>query len=203
MLAKDKKSTVFTFVFCRQADIISTGDKWTLQKIAYCLRMTGNYKEALSYYLRVEELQPENRNIQIQIGNCYLHFKLYDEALNYYFKVEYVDEKNCKVLRAIAWTSFLADKLPQAEKYYQKIIDTQAEWSDYLNLGHCALCNENRQKAIDLYIQAVVANGNDIKTTLQSLEEDASYLFEKKIEKKTLTFLMDYLKIHFAKKQNG
>ncbi len=180
-----------------KADIITPNDKWTMQKIAYCYRMMGNYNDAIVYYLRVEELQPENRNIQIQIGNCYLHNKQYDEALNYYFKVEYVDEKNIKVLRAIAWTSFLGDKLTQANKYYQRIIDIHPEWSDYLNLGHTALCEGDRKKAVDFYIQAVLANNNNVNAILKSLNDDKEYLLEKRIDNTTLSLLSDYLKIYF------
>ncbi len=180
-----------------KADIITPNDKWTMQKIAYCYRMMGNYKDAIVYYLRVEELQPENRNIQIQIGNCYLHNKQYDEALNYYFKVEYVDEKNIKVLRAIAWTSFLANKLSQANKYYQKIIALHPEWIDYLNLGHTELCQGERKRAVDFYIQAVLANNNDLNAIIKSLNDDKEYLLEKKIDNTILSLLSDYLKLYF------
>ncbi len=178
-----------------QADIMQPNHLWTIRKIAYCYRLLQNYPKALEYYLRAEQQKPDNQNIQIQIGNCYLHNKQYDEALAYYFKIEYNTENNLKMWRAIAWTSFLADKSKQAVKYYEKAIEVQPDWTDYLNLGHTAWCAGDRKQAVEYYKQAIAANEHNISAFVNIFNEDKKLLIEKGIEAGDIALVLDYLRL--------
>lgn len=179
-----------------QAEIIQSGNKWTIRKIAYCYRMQKNTSKALEYYLKVEEFSPENQNILIQIGNCYLSSKQYDKALAYYFKIEFSSQDNIKIWRAIAWTSFLSNKLEQAEKYYEKVIALQAQWIDYLNLGHVYWTQKNRKKAVEFYKLTLQYNGKDMEAFTKSYTDDSQYLVEKGIDKTDIAIVLDYMRYY-------
>ncbi|MDR3705014.1 MAG: hypothetical protein P4L28_03800 [Paludibacteraceae bacterium] len=181
-----------------EAEIISPNNKWTIRRIAYCYRLLADYPNALEYYLKSEQFYPENINIQIQIGNCYLNNKQYDKALSYYFKIEYATTDNVKVWRAIAWTSFLGDKLQQAEKFYGKIIELKPEWTDYLNAGHVAWAVGNRKQAVEHYKQAITTN--ELGAFIKSFTEDSKYLEQKGIDSTDIAIMLDYLRYFVEEK---
>lgn len=181
-----------------QADMISPNHKWTLRKLAYCYRLINKHKEALANYLKLEEILPENLNIQIQIGNAYLALKQYDSALAYFFRVEYATENNSKVWRAIGWTSFLAGKSEQAEKYYQQAVELNAEWMDHMNLGHVNWAAGNKKQAITQYQTSLQLLDNDMKAFVKNYTEDLSALKEKGITDADISMLFDYLRIFKA-----
>ncbi len=178
------------------ADIISPNNKWTIRKIAFCYKQLKEYDKALEFYLKAQELYPNNENLMMQIGNCYLNNKQYNEALSYYFKVEYDSNENVKIWRAIAWTSFLAGKLEQSDKYYTKIIEFQAQWIDFLNAGHSAWAIGDRKKAVSLYKRALEINNNDIESFIKSFSEDISYLTDKNIDSTEVSIILDYLRYY-------
>lgn len=62
--------------------------------MAQCYRKEGNYQQALEYYNKVEQVQPDNLNLTLQIGQCLMTLERYDEALAYFFKVEYLDKSH-------------------------------------------------------------------------------------------------------------
>ena len=177
-----------------QAEIISPNQKWTIRKIAYVYKMLKDYKNALTYYLKAEEMQPDNQSIQTQIGNCYLNLLQYEEALAYYFKVEYASPENVKIWRAIAWTSFLSNKIEQAKKFLNKAIQSKEEWTDYLHLGHIAFIQKNKKEAISNYQKAFVLTENDLTTFIELFNQDYPYLIEKGIDAMDIAILMDYLR---------
>lgn len=177
-----------------QADIISPNNKWTIRKIALCYRMVKDYEHALEYYLKSEEFYPNRQNIQIQIGNCFLHLKKYEEALSYYFKVEYDSTDNIKMWRAIAWTSFLCGKLEQAAKFYNRIIEKQAQWTDFLNAGHVEWTNSDKKSAAIFYKKALELSGNDIDIFIKAFNEDSHYLKEKGIDPTDISIILDYFR---------
>lgn len=179
-----------------QAEIIQPNSKWSIRKIAYCYRMLKDYRLALEYYQKAEGFSPDNQNILVQIGNCHLSLKQYDKALSYYFKIEYASTDNVKMWRAIAWTSFLCDKQEQAAKFYEKIIALQAQWVDYLNLGHVYWVQNNKRKAVELYKQALQYNGNDIDSFAKSYNEDSHFLKEKNIHSTELAIVLDYMRYY-------
>jgi tetratricopeptide (TPR) repeat protein len=114
--------------------------------------------------------------------------------LAYYFKVEYASPENVKIWRAIAWTSFLSNKIEQAKKFLNKAIQSKEEWTDYLHLGHIAFIQKNKKEAISNYQKAFVLTENDLTTFIELFNQDYPYLIEKGIDAMDIAILMDYLR---------
>ncbi len=180
--------------FYKKAELFDANRIWNLKKIALCYRFLKEYKESLNYYLEAEKLNPDDLYVQIYIGHSYLDIENYEKALEYYFKVELLAEQNKKVLRPIAWCSFVMGKFETARKYLISLIAEDANKYDFMNLGHVEWCLGNREAAIKNYKLSVNRSDNNIKSFLAGFEDDKKFLLKYGIEGKEISLVLDYLK---------
>ncbi|MCB2220962.1 MAG: hypothetical protein KQI35_11250 [Bacteroidetes bacterium] len=180
--------------YYKRAELFDANRAWNLRKIALCYRYLKNYKESLRYYLEAEELEPDNLYVQTFIGHSYLDLKQYDKALDYYYKVEFLAEENRKVLRPIAWCSFVLGKFETAKKYFERIIEEEANKFDFMNLGHVEWCLGNRKAAVKNYKLSINRSDNNLKSFTASFEDDKQFLLNNGIDADEIPLLIDYLK---------
>ncbi len=180
--------------FYKKAELYEANRAWNLKKLALCYRYLENYEESLKYYLEAEKLEPDNLYIQTYIGHSYLDLKEYKKALDYYFKVEFLADENKKVLRPIAWCSFVLGEFETAKRYYENLIETEANKYDFINLGHVEWCLGNRKAALKNYKLSVNRQDNNLKSFLASFKEDKYFLLKYGIDPKEIPLMLDYLK---------
>ena len=141
-----------------KAELVNSGNVWTLRHLAFCYRLLGNYSAALAVYRKVDELRPDDASTINMIGNCLMETGDFDEALKCYFKVNYLSPKGAKSLRPIAWCSLRAAKYEQSIDYYNKVIATATTGEDvsidYVNRGHARLLSGDVKAATDDYLTA-------------------------------------------------
>ncbi len=175
-----------------KADIIKPDTLWTIRHIAQCYRLLGELSSALHYYETAEKLAPENNTLLMQIGECYTIKKRYDEAFARFFKVEFASPQSLKAWRAIAWCSFLVGKDEQAERYYEKILNsTKTVSDDFLNAAHVQFVNNNISQAILLYRKAKEMSGN--KGIIPQILNDREALISRGINEEDITLLCDII----------
>lgn len=166
---------------------------WTCKKIGYCMRRIGNTEGALSYYIQAEEMEAENIHTTMMIGNCYLDLKEYDKALSYYFKVEYNNPGNIKILRPIAYCYLAMGRLDDSNKYYQRLSGDKLNVHDLINMGHLALCRNNKKEATDFYRRGIVSGELSKEKFSKIFNEDTQLLIGLGVKKDELSLLLDYL----------
>ena len=66
-----------------------------------CYRLNRQFKEALKYYRKVEEVLPEDTKVIFYIGSCLAEMWNFEEALNYFFKLDFLESNCVKAWRAI------------------------------------------------------------------------------------------------------
>lgn len=177
-----------------KADLIHPDNKWTLRKIAYCYRQLKNPSKALEYYMHAGNIDPDHLQTQVSIGACLIDTEQFEEALKYYFKVEYLEPSNTKVWRPIGWCSFIAGKFDQAEKYYQKLLVTEKNMHDLLNLGHVTLCKGNHKEAVSLYKEAAILSNESIESFIDLFNQDLVYLKKHGVGNEEIPILLDQLR---------
>ncbi len=182
-----------------KADMLKPESLWNLRKIAFCYRSLKDSETALKYYLQIERQLPDDMGIQLSIGHCYLEQKMYNEALQVFFKVEYLAPANQKVWRPIAWCSFITGKLEQADRYYQKIDESERNHHDWINLGHVRWCFKDRKNALVFYQKALESMNYDINSFLRILKEDLPLLLENGINKNEIPIFLDKLRYEIDK----
>ena len=175
-----------------KSELIATNSNlWTMKKIAACHRILKQPQEALSYYQKVEALTPDNLSVQLNIGHCYLELKQYKEALKTYFKVEYLSKDSAKAWRPIAWCSFLTGKMEQAVQYYERILSTTPEMSDFLNFGHVLLATKNNKEAIKQYKSAILSSKSSKEKFLEAFYADVPELLLSGVAEEDIPILLD------------
>ncbi len=180
--------------YYKMAELYDTNRAWNIKKIALCFRNVENYEESLKYYLEAEQLEPENLYVQTFIGHSYLDLKDYENALKYYFKVEFLAPDNKKVLRPIAWCSLALGKLETAKNYYLRLIESEANKYDLMNLGHVEWCLGNRQAALKNYKLSINSNDNNMKLFMAGFEEDKELIIKNGVDPDDIPLVLDYLK---------
>ena len=180
--------------YYKMAELYDTNRAWNIKKIALCYRNVKNYEESLKYYLEAEQLEPDNLYVQTFIGHSYLDLKDYENALKYYFKVEFLAPDNKKVLRPIAWCSFALGKLDTAKNYYLKLIESEANKYDFMNLGHVEWCLGNRHAALKNYKLSINSNNNNLNLFMAGFEEDRELLLKNGVNPEEIPLMLDYLK---------
>jgi tetratricopeptide (TPR) repeat protein len=178
----------------KKAELFEANRLWNLKKIAYCNRQLKNYEESLKYYQEAEKLAPDDLYVQTFIGHSYLDLKEYDKALEYYYKVEFLADENKKVLRPIAWCNFLLGKFPEARTYYLRLMESEANKHDFMNLGHLEWCSGDRNAAVKNYKISLSRDDNNLRSFLAAFEEDKKYLTGFGIPEPEINLMLDYLK---------
>ncbi|SHF72535.1 tetratricopeptide repeat protein [Dysgonomonas macrotermitis] len=176
-----------------QAETFSPDNSWIIKRIAQTYRSLKDPQHSLEYYQRAAQLNPNNLNLELNIGHCYLELGQYEQALNCYFKIEVLETKTNKAWRPIAWTAFLLRKLDVAEKYYERILADKPNAHDYLNAGHVQLCLNNKKAALDYYLNAAVKI-SDFDQFIKLFEEDKTELISAGIENSFFPLLFDEIR---------
>lgn len=177
------------------ADLLESNSKWTLRHIARIYRTISQPEQALTYYRRLEILEPDNLSVQINIGHCLLEVKNYNEALKCFFKVDYLDSKKSqKAWRPIAWCSFVTGKYDQARNYYQKILDNNPNEQDYLNAGHTEWVLNNMKETLRLYVLSVQSKDGNIHKFMEQFNQDIPELLAAGVEEEDIPLLLDQLR---------
>lgn len=172
--------------------LLSANDTWNNLHIAQCHRQLHQYEEALTYYLKVTEANPDNLNAALQTGHCLAALRRYQEALKYYFKVEFLGKTPANAHRAIGWCYFMTGQPQKAEEYYQKVLDNESKIlpSDYMNMGHALLVQKRIADALTYYHRAYAVSQDDFYQTLQT---DTPALLEQGVSISELHLLPDLL----------
>lgn len=178
----------------QRADFLYEASVWNKKKIAFCFRHLKQPDKALEYYKEAESIDPENLQTQASIGHCYLELENFEEALKYYFKVEYLAPDNNKVGRPIAWCSFVLGKFDQAEKYYHKLLVTEKNKHDLINLGHTLWCKKLRKDALASYQKSIKLPNHSFSEFLETFNEDLPHLKKHGIEAQDIPLMLDQIR---------
>ena len=95
-------------------------------------------------------------------------------------------------MRPIAWCSFILGKFETSEKYYKKLLTDKPTAYDFINYGHVLFCNEEKMKAVEMYMKAVKISG--IEQVEQNIIEDKEHLLKHGSENTDINLLIDYIK---------
>lgn len=96
-------------------------DKEIYQKIGYSYQESGDYVQALKYYLQADIIQPNDKWTIRKIAYCYRLSKECEKALVYYKKTEELLPENMSVLLQIGNCYMQMEQYNEALAYYYKV----------------------------------------------------------------------------------
>lgn len=182
--------------YYRRADIINPGNLWLEKKLAVALKNSGKTKEALEYYNKALEKEPENYHLLMSAAQCMLDDGDLDGAKAHLYHADYLKPGKIQVKRALAWTELMARNFEKANLLYRKILDNEkVTATDFLNAAHASLANNDFKSALNLYKNFVEMSENkDITNLLLALKEDAETLKSLDIRTKDLRLIVDKIR---------
>lgn len=177
-----------------KADIVQPDDVWTIRKMALCYRLSGNFEKALEFYQHADYLKPNQPSILMQIGHCLVELRKFQEALSIYFRLDALEDENVKVWRAISWCSLVSGNIKQADYYTKKLLESEPNAHDFLNLAHVAWCLRKITEAIDFYQKSLELRQNNWEIFLEFFNDDKVYLIANGIDKDEIPLMLDALR---------
>ncbi len=171
------------------AELLDTDSTWTTRRLAACYRAVGDNENALKYYRQLQSKLPDDLNTALVLGYVMLELNRIDEAVQQFYKVEFLDEKSTKAWRPLAWTLFLQGKYDEANSYYNKIIQSGATATDYLNMGHVAMALGDLRDAINFYKLSIDASSAEAFG--KEMAKDRHHLLEAGVDPMLLPIILD------------
>ena len=156
--------------------MLDSSNKWTWRRIAACHRVLGNPVKALQYYDRLLADDVDNLSLTLQKANALAESGRNSEALKLYFKVEFLDTESRKILRPIAWISFLTGDYETSRRYYDKVLADGPLPTDMINIGHLEMATRHYHEAVDMYKRAIEMPGGGKSAFVKAMQEDLKYL---------------------------
>ncbi|MGM0613111.1 MAG: tetratricopeptide repeat protein [Bacteroidota bacterium] len=177
-----------------KAELFETNRLWNLKKLAQCYRLNNQPGKAIDIYQQAEKIAPEDIFIKVHLGHTYLDLEKYDEAMGYYFKAEELSPDNYHIWRPLSWCSLATGNFKQAEEYINRLMEKEATKYDYMNAGHIAFCQGQKEKASQLYIESIRARNNDFKAFLEAFKDDKKHLINHGVNEDDIALVLDYVR---------
>lgn len=181
-------------VFYQRADLFDANHNWLLRKMAQCQMALGDIESALECYLELSQLETDNQRVNAAIGSCYLQIEKPDQAIEYFYRIEFASPGTPTAMRPVAWCLFLLKRNTEADKYYNQLLATEPNTSDFLNAGHVAFASGHKEKAIQHYLNSIKTRDNDIKSFIKSFNKDRKYLLANEVDSNEIALMLDYLR---------
>lgn len=135
-----------------KADLVKTGDRWTLRRQAVCYRKMGDTGSAIKCYETILAAASDDISTMLSLAGCYMVLEQYDKARSLYYKVDYIKPGQPKVQRLLAWCLFAEDRYDESVALYTKLIETEdVQPDDLLNAGHVRWAMGDRSAARAIY----------------------------------------------------
>ncbi len=179
----------------KKADLFDTNRKWLLGKMAQCYLKLSQPREALEVYLELLQADPESKKVLASVGTCYLNLGEYGKAIEYFYRIEFAEPGTASSMRPVAWCLFTLNRLEEAEGYYSQLIEMEPNAFDYMNSGHVAWCQGNRQKAAESYLMSIRKRDGDLKAFLLALNADKQFLLNNGVNPVDIRLMIDYVRI--------
>lgn len=180
----------------KKAQMINSENAWLNKKLAIALKNSGNNEEALGFYEKALESEPENYHLLMSLSQCLLELNRFDEARGHLYHARYLKPDKLAPERALAWTELLSGNYEKAFEIYKKIVvNPEAEKTDYLNAAHALLAQGNIRDALKFYRTFVDKSENgDIKNLVIAFRDDAKILKSLGVKTSDLRLIIDKIR---------
>jgi tetratricopeptide (TPR) repeat protein len=125
--------------------------------------LNKNYTRALESLLQAYNLDPENTEINNNLGMAYYFKKSKTNAIKHLKKAIELDEKNTDAIVNLASIYMDGNKLKEAEGLYKKALDNliyDKQQRTYYNLGILEIRRNNKKSALNYFTKSIEVDDN-------------------------------------------
>ena len=109
-----------------------------------------DFQRACAVYEELYQSYPEKSSYALNYGITLSKNGRFDDAVRVLFQLDF-EHPSQHVTRGLAWALMGQKKLDQAEREYEKLLETETAPIDYLNAGYCQWLKGNIRKAVEAF----------------------------------------------------
>lgn len=178
--------------YYKRFELSQENDLWNTRHLAACYRATKQFQKALECYERVSAMDPDNALAVLFSGHCLLELGKVDEALKRYYQADFMMPGSAKVLRSLAWCTFVSDEYEQSARNYAKLMQSRGvSAKDHLNYGHLLIVQGQFQQAVEQYGLALKGMKADVAEFERNVKADRKLLLSKNVDPLQLTLMAE------------
>lgn len=171
-----------------KSELLGDSSQWLCRRLAYINRRLGNHLDALEYYNRALEAEPDNIKLILNAADMALQCNRPSEALRHLYHADYMNSDDKRVWRNIAWCELLAGHFDKSAARYDAILLDEPTMEDWLNAGHLSLLQGDFKNARTRYR---VAYGIDKAAFSKAFSNDSDTLIQKGVNPLAINILID------------
>lgn len=179
-----------------KAELVNPGSKWLEKRLAISLKNAGKLAEALPFYQKSLEHDPENYHFLMSLSQCLIDLNKYSDSVSHLYHAQYIKPDKIDPQRALAWVELLSGDFDKAVKSYLKVLNhSESDKTDYLNLAHAYLASGNFGEALKNYRFYVDKSENsDIKNLVLAFRDDSEIMKKLGIKTSDLRLIVDKIR---------
>jgi len=125
------------------------------EEMAESQALLGNFHDAIKYYKKSNQLQPENLVIKGKLGRTYINLKKYENAYEVFSEIYAEDSTNVYWNKQLAFCAFQTMRKKQAIALYEKVlIQNPRDYKSYFNLARL-YGNGEQEKIVNVLDQGL------------------------------------------------
>lgn len=118
---------------------------------AECLAALGNHHDAVPFYKKALQIQPENLSVKAKLGRTLINQNDYKQAYDVFSEIYQSDSLNVFWNKQLAFCAFRTGKKQEAIALYEKVLEQNPrDHSSYINLSHLYDRRKKPEKVVDL-----------------------------------------------------
>jgi len=121
--AMNYQDPIAALPFLKKAYALEPENEQVLKDLARCSFAAGQYDEAASHYAALTDLHPEKKSYMLYRAITLIAQKKYDESAQILFELDYEKPNSAEVMSALIYTLLWQEKLAQAKKYAERLVD--------------------------------------------------------------------------------
>lgn len=178
------------------SDLMDGTNAWTLTRLAHTLSQSGQPERALNVLERLVAMKPDDNDVRHRMAYTLIQCGKYDRASALLRELagSDVSAADRTLLRALAWSTFVAGDADASRGYYHEILARGAAAEDYLNMGHLAWAESRMADAIRLYRRYTVEAGCDLAALERAIRDDMPALAAYRLNLSDLPLILDAIR---------
>ena len=177
-----------------QALMLEPDSVWTQNRLALLHYEMGNYARALQLFNDLLEQHPERNDLLVHVGACQMKLQQYEAAENTLAKADFLLD-NMDTKRARGWLRLLTRRYEEASTTFRQITASDAQASDFRQLGHALLLSGKVDEATQAYTQYMLFDPKHPLPAHKIFEEERDTLLAHGLSDEFLRQIADLVRI--------
>ena len=178
----------------RETLMIAPQSRSALSGLARAAMLSGQFDEAEHAYAQLALIHPEKKNYALNRCIALIKGDRASEAVAPLYQLDYEQPEKPEIMRVLAWCLLVCQRVAQAKKMYERLIDFAPENEDYLNYGYCQWIEGDISQVITLFTQFLDHSGAAPEKLAEELEKDKEVLLANGINESDIFMMLDIVR---------